>query len=158
MELFGAFESLKAASEILKTLYKAKLDADTKDKLDELKQLVINANESAINYQKKMFEVLKLADEQKKIMAELIQWGKDKELYKLFQPENLGSVVYGVKEASTGGMPAHYLCTNCYQDNRKSILNNQTSKEGWTVFACPKCNTVIPTGFRGRVLPKFVPD
>lgn len=154
----GAISSLKTAAEIAKVLYTAKLDADTKEKISQLQQLVWDARESAYNAQDELAEVKKRHAEAEQAVMDFMKWGKDKERYRLFQPQGLNSVVYGVKESSADGEPPHYICTNCYQESRKSILHNKQSKEQRTAFHCPKCNCSIPTGYNGSVPAVYAPD
>lgn len=157
-EIQGAIVSLKSAAEIVRVLYTAKLDTDTKEKIDQLKDLVFNARESALNSQNQLTEVLETCTELKRKMAELIEWGEDKKRYQLFKTNSIQSVVYAIKESAANGEPPHYLCTNCYEDRRKSILNNKQTPDKWTIFDCPKCNSSVPTGSRGEVSPIYIPD
>lgn len=153
----GALASLKGAADIVKILYGAKLSADVQEKVSNLQQLIFDARESAFNAQEELSVVKgKVADLERQI-SEHETWLEDKKRYQLFKPDNVSSVVYGLKEAASTGEPAHYLCTNCYQQRRKAILNNHPNANGFTVFLCPICKCQIPTGYRGRVEAKFAP-
>lgn len=66
-----------------------------------------------------------------------------------------GATVYALKEEMSNGEPPHYLCTNCHEQKRKSILQIANNKEGWQIFVCPNCKATITTPYRGGVNAKF---
>lgn len=47
-----------------------------------------------------------------------------------------GAVVYALKDAENAGQPAHFICANCREEGRRSILQG-----GAIVKACPRCKT-----------------
>ena len=154
----GALASLKGAADIIKVLYESKLSSDTQEKVLALKQLIFEARELAFEAQEELAAVKgKMAELERKIM-EYDQWAMDSKRYQLFQPESLQSLVYGVIENQAGVEPPHYLCTNCYQQRRKSILNGAVDARGWTIAVCPVCKSEIRSGYRGPVTPVFVPS
>ena len=103
------------------------------------------------------------AEELRKLREELQKakgWEEAKQRYRLFQGQGTnGSVVYALLESKKQeGEPAHYLCANCYEQGRKSILNNSLSTTGFTNWLCPNCKAQFPTGYRGGVTPRFAAE
>ena len=65
-------------------------------------------------------------------------WVKERQRYELIHLED--RVVYGLREKSKQeDEPIHYLCTNCYEDGVKSILQ----PHGYApVGRCPRCGPI----------------
>jgi hypothetical protein len=56
-------------------------------------------------------------------IARIKAWEAEKQRYQLIAPWP-GCFVYALKETSKGTEPPHWICEHCYQDGRKSILQN----------------------------------
>lgn len=151
----GALTSLKAAGEIIRVLYDSKLSSDTQDKVLALKLLVFEAREMAFGAQENFSELQSKILELEEKIAKHDQWTAESRRYQLFQPQVLQSLVYGVIESLADGEPPHYLCTNCHQQRRKSILNGALDARGWSIMVCPACKSEIRSGYRGPVEPVF---
>ena len=50
---------------------------------------------------------------------------------------------YALKPDTGSGEPPHYLCVNCYADDRKSILQRVKVDWGFDVLACPRCGAQV---------------
>lgn len=153
-----ALASLKTAGEIVKAIYDAKLSDDTKSKVASLQQLIFDARQSAFDAQEELASVKSKAAELVSEMVKFETWDEESKRYKLFKSEALQSVVYALKEVNANAEPPHYLCTNCYQKRRKSILNLHKAVDGWMAFLCPECSSRVMTGARGQVISIFPPD
>lgn len=159
MQAIGlAVTTLKTAAELAKAIYNAKLDIDLKQKVAELQQLIFDARQSAFDAQSDLATVKGQMAECKRQLADFKKWDDDKGRYALFQPQNVQAVVYSVRKSASLGEPAHYLCTNCYQKNTKSIINNSQGKDRQTSFLCPVCKAEFPTRYSGSVPAEFAPD
>src|ERR1700704_1933690 len=55
----------------------------------------------------------------------------------------------------SNGEPAHYICTNCYQQSKKSVLSHMQSAGGLYVITCSSCNAKMGIQ-RGYVPPSYV--
>ncbi len=74
-------------------------------------------------------------------------WETEKQRYQMVEPWG-GCVAYALKETMANGEPAHLICTNCYQDGRKSILNPvQIIPKG--IYGCPNCQCQLDSNSRG---------
>lgn len=75
----------------------------------------------------------------KKEVADLKEWGADKQRYKLTEL-NPGVLAYSLKKGMEDGDPPHNLCTSCYQSGFKSILVSATWNPGRChVLVCNDC-------------------
>ena len=157
-EIQSAIAGLKSAVEIIKAIYGAKLDADTKKQVDALQELIFEARQSAFNAQDDLSAVKQRVTDLEAQIAQFEEWSKESQRYKLFQPTSVSGVVYGLKESESNSEPPHYLCTNCYQQRRKSLLNTYKHPDAArAVFLCPVCKSQVPIEARGHVAPTFAP-
>jgi hypothetical protein len=97
-------------------------------------------------------EIRTLKEELTRVKA----WETQKKRYKLVTPWKPGSVAYALKESMKESEPPHLICTKCYEDGRKSILNPITINT-YVWYACPVCKSQIPTGWRGNPCPEYAP-
>lgn len=54
-----------------------------------------------------------------------------------------GVFVYAYQPTEDSREPAHYLCANCFQDKRKSILQCAGRDSSGVRYHCPKCKADI---------------
>jgi rubrerythrin len=117
----------------LKALFQkseAAADADIKLALSELTSQVADT---------------KLANAELKTMLQNLQeelaahqaFKSDLERYSLWETP-VGSIVYRLRDSAKGEDPMHYLCPNCIEDKRKSILQGHEHNR-----RCPSCSTLF---------------
>lgn len=145
--LSAALGSAQAAGTIIKSLAGMKNSVDINAKAIELQGVILSLQAdigNAIAAQAQLAqENQKLKDE----LAEVEAFRGEAEHYKLFQPWP-GIFAYGRKESMDRSVPPHYLCAHCYQQNKKSILQ-QLLKNHWLHFACSSCQASLQTEARG---------
>lgn len=153
----GTITDLKAASDIAKSFLELKSIADVQGKVIELQSAILSAQSSALaanSDQATMVEQIRALKEE---IASVKAWKAQKQRYKLTALWE-GAVVYALKESMKESEPPHSICTKCYEDGRKSILNPLTLVNGWVAYTCPVCKSQIPTGSRGGITPEYAPD
>jgi hypothetical protein len=79
-------------------------------------------------------EISRLKEELARVKA----WDETKKRYQLISPTP-GSFVYALKEESKGTEPPHWICATCYEDGRKSILQQLGEFYGVMRYICPHC-------------------
>lgn len=89
-------------------------------------------------------------------------WSTEKQRYKLAAPF-AGCMVYALQKAMSGGEPAHYLCTACYQKGQRSILQAHEGAPkknaiSYSVFECPACGAEATTPWVNAVAPEYLED
>ena len=115
----------------LKALFQkseAAADADIKDALIELSSQVLDTK--LANTELKTM-LLNLKEE----LAAHQTFKSDLERYELWETQ-VGSIVYRLRESAKDDDPIHYLCPNCIEDKRKSILQGREHNR-----RCPSCST-----------------
>lgn len=153
----GTISGLKTAADIAKGLMELKSLADVQAKVIDLQSAILSAQSSALaanSDQSAMLEEIRTLKEE---IARVKGWDIQKQRYKLLQPWSAG-VAYALKESMSDTEPPHLICTNCYENGRKSILNPIEDSQKWVLYACPVCKSQIPTGYRGGVTPQYAPD
>lgn len=151
----GTISGLKAASDIAKGFMELKSLAEVQGKVIELQSAILHAQSSALSANA---DQAQMAEEIRQLKLELEKakgWEAERQRYALYAIAN-GGVLYALKfDQARPGEPAHFLCTNCFEQGRKSIVNSTPDKEGWTGWNCPVCKSRVPTGYRGGSNAKF---
>lgn len=144
------FSSFKDATEALKTVYKGVKELSELQENIQAKQQALDLLGSVISVQQDIIQLqAELSAQQSKmdaIAAENIQlraWGEDKNRYELHELAP-GAVVYRVSQShQRTGEPEHYLCTNCYHNNIKAILQANGSVGFQKRFTCHSCKSFV---------------
>lgn len=139
-EASAALGSVKAAYEIAKGLQSLHVSTEVKQGISDVLNELITARMAAMEAVERESTLLDEIRDLKRQLDELKRWDGEKERYEL-QRYYPGTVAYALKPAMAGGEPPHRLCTQCYQESRKGILQPTGKNErGYTVHACSSCN------------------
>ena len=153
----GMMASLKAATDISKALFDLKMTAEIQRKVIELQSALMSAQSSALEATTSQYTLQDRVRELESQVRDLQDWGGQKARYTLVCPWRSPAQAYALKKAQSGGEPPHYLCTNCFH-NRKQVILNPLSKEGWVHLVCPSCKSEVTTGSRGVGPPKYAEE
>ncbi|MBF8177687.1 hypothetical protein [Herminiimonas contaminans] len=153
----GALGSLKAAGDIAKTLLDIRNTSEVATKVAGIQSALLDAQYSLLEANAAQSALIEKVRDLKEEIVRMKTWDNEKVRYKLHSPQP-GIITYALQESHSNGEPPHYICTNCYQDGRKSLLNQKPDgKTGDYYFACPSCPSSQPTGYRGPCAVEFVP-
>jgi hypothetical protein len=83
----------------------------------------------------------------KKRIADFETWNAQKQRYSLHRPWS-GATVYALKESASDREPAHWICADCYENGKRSILQSRHPKGGYEEFFC-KCGSIVHSRYRG---------
>jgi ribosomal protein L29 len=154
----GAISGLKLASDIARGLLELKSISEVQGKVIELQSASLSAQSSALAANSDQFAMVEEIRTLKEEIARIKAWETEKKRYTLITPWHSGGVAYALKESMKESEPPHLICTKCYEDRRKSILNPVTLNSGFMSFACPVCKSQIPTGYMGGAQAQYAPD
>ena len=143
----AAMTSLGIAADLTKNFVDIKSTTEAQSKVMEIQGALLEAQSSAF---KAMTDLQELHEENKQLkeaLAGFSQWGDEKQRYALVNPWYGPAQAYALKKSCSDGEPPHLLCTNCFHNSKRVILN-PTKKDGWKVFNCPVCKASISTGYR----------
>lgn len=101
----------------------------------------------AIELQEKIFSAQQaqalLIEEVNSLKAEIAgfeTWDAEKQRYQLKPLGQNGVFAYELKQGHENSEPSHWICPDCYQDRKKSILQTVMRYPGMArVLVCQKC-------------------
>jgi len=137
----SAVGAIKTATDIVKTILAMNTDAAINEKVAELQSVILSLQSHTLSMQAEYSDLLKVKDKLEKELMECKDWEKTKEQYELKEVES-GVFVYSCKQGDNLPEPEHWLCTNCYKDKKKSILQHDCFKAIGRYF-CPECKAII---------------
>jgi hypothetical protein len=133
---------LKLAADIAIGLSNIHTSAEVNAKAIELQRIILSLLGDAVSAQSEQSAMVHRISDLEKEIADIKAWEETKQRYELHQPM-AGTFVYTLKVQSRGTEPTHWICTNCYEDSRRSILQIQSSGHGTDHFVCPRCKAAI---------------
>lgn len=153
----AVLSSLNTAKEIAKGMVNLHTAA-------EIQAATIDLNGKIIDAQQQLFSVNQAqtaqADRIRELesqIAAMENWNTEKQRYQMATPYS-GVTVYAVKKSMSEGEPPHYLCANCFQSRKRSILANTTAKDGHIAIVCAACKFIAQTRWRGLGPAKYAED
>ncbi|MBU2652691.1 MAG: hypothetical protein KKA81_17325 [Bacteroidetes bacterium] len=155
----GTLSGLKTAYDIVKSIK----DMDGAVKINaaviELQSVILDAQTKALDAQQVHAAQVDLIGDLEKEVARLKEQVSDREKYEL-KRVSPGAFAYMLKKEERGSEPPHWLCQNCYDDGKKSVLqalpnlgSGAKSREQ-TTYKCPKCSGTITASFPAK--PKWI--
>lgn len=149
--------SLKAATDISKALFDLKTTAEVQSKVIDIQSALLAAQSSALEATNAQFSLQERVRELEVQLKSFEDWGNQQQRYSLANPWRGAAQVYALKKEYAEGEEPHFLCTNCFH-NRKRVILNPSNKDGWVYMVCPTCKSACATGFRGIGAPKYAED
>ena len=142
----GTIAGLKAAGDIAKGFMELKSMADVQGKVIELQSAILAAQSSALSANAEQAAMVNEISELKEEITNIKAWETQKQRYQLHSPF-AGAVVYALKESMSNSEPPHYICTKCYEDGKRMILQPRVAKDAFTFLACPHCKAELHSMF-----------
>lgn len=150
--LLSAMAGLKHAADIAVGLHKLHTLTEVNTKAVELLQVILNVQGAALSAQAEQSTMI---EEIRKLKEELVRvkaWEAQKQRYALTPPMDFGgAVVYALKESMSAGEPPHWICAQCYEEGRRSILNPQYPKGQPAMLHCGVCRNAVHYRFSGQI-------
>jgi hypothetical protein len=133
-DVLAGLSGLKIALDIAKGL-KDITDVTTRNRA------IIELQEKILAAQSAQLTLVETISDLKKRVADLEAWETEKQRYDLTEI-SVGVFAYVIKPAMRGAEPIHCLCSTCYQDGRKSILQKVASTYSDELM-CPRCKAEV---------------
>jgi DNA-directed RNA polymerase subunit RPC12/RpoP len=137
----SAVSSLKTAGDIAKGFLQLKSIADVQGKVIELQSAILGAQTSALAAQSEQATMIQRVRDLEEEVRNVKAWEEAKQRYSLYEP-TAGSFVYALKENSGSPEPSHWICTNCYENNKRSILQLKSIGKV-DQYVCPHCYSEV---------------
>jgi hypothetical protein len=138
----GLATSLRSVVEITKAM-KDIDDANLiQTKVFELTREIMSAQQCALAAQAAQFDLLQNKRDLEEEITKLKAWNAEKDRYEL-QSVAAGALAMVVKESVRGTAPIHWLCANCYQNNKKRFLQAHHTDTSFVYHKCRECGDQI---------------
>ena len=135
-EVFAGLSSLKAAFDIAKGLKDIDNAANRNAAVIELQEKILGA-------QSAQAELIERVGDLEKEVARLKAWDTEKQNYEL-QAIGGGTVAFMLKPDARGTAPPHWLCPNCYGENKKSFYQpTGNTIQRANVYKCQGCQGAV---------------
>lgn len=140
MDLSMGIAAFKNAMDIAKIIISSKTDNETKARVSELQSSMSVLHATYLSLQSQNEELSKLNNKLEKELAKINNFNKEAKRYEI-RELCAGVVVYALKKDNANQEPMHYLCPNCYQERRKSILQLHAKSYHGARYNCtnPAC-------------------
>jgi hypothetical protein len=134
-----AYNSGKAALDIAKGIHSLNSEVERNQAIIDIQRHVMDSNASLMDAQQAYATSLKRIEELENEIVRLKDWAAQMERYELKSIEPNG-FAYSQKPGMENGEPRHWLCTNCYQNSQKSILQMKETIGQFAVYHCNRCS------------------
>jgi hypothetical protein len=121
-EIASLITSSKAAYDIAKGISSFKSEVERTESISKILEVLVSVQLQASSVLALEIEKHALT----KRLMELEKWSQTESQYELKEIAR-GIFVYAYKQTAEKSEPAHWLCTNCWQDKTKSILQRTES-------------------------------
>jgi len=151
--------SLQSVVEIAKVMKGLHDGAAIQGKVIELQSAIMSAQACALTAHTDQFALLTKVRELEEEMAELKSWDAERQRYEL-KAVYPGAYAYVPKPGMEGAEPPHWLCTACFQEREKSILQGfgRDAKEPRVrSYNCPRCRASVRVSYTVGPDKPFVP-
>ena len=142
-ELSMAISSIKTAIQISKTIIEINKDVAINQNAIELQNIIISIQSSVFDIHAKYYELLETKNNIEKELIEIKEWKVTESQYDLIEIYS-GTYVYSPNGNHKSPKPNHYLCTNCFDNHKKSLLQiKKKHSSGFGDCFCPLCKMEI---------------
>jgi rubrerythrin len=146
-EITSLIGSVKTAYDIAKGISNLKAEVERNQAVAEILKILLAVQADALSMQGQYQKLLQSKDELAEKLAEFEQWQKTESQYEL-QEVHRGIFVYSPKNPDQLKEPKHWLCANCWQERKKSVLQADYHHESAAAYTCPRCKTTIKMKFK----------
>ena len=106
---------------------------------------VIALQEQILSAQMQQAELIERVGQLEKEVAAFDKWDSEKEKYDLKTVASTGMLAYMLKPDARSSQPPHWICTNCYQNRKPSIVQYFDSAGRDLIFKCHDCTATFRT-------------
>ena len=158
----GAMSALKAVGDSAKAMVAIHDAGVLRSKVAELNTQIVAAQTSTLAALSDQFALLERVRELEKQVTDFEAWEDEQQRYQL-EAVTVEAFAYALKPDTGSGEPPHWLCTTCYSNRKKSIMQAagpaaQTGIESrlsrWKCPVCPNTFRVPYNVHPGSAKPK----
>ena len=139
----GAASALKAAMDITKAMKELRDWELLSTKIWELNGVIMDAQTRVFAVNEERSALIETVAKLEKQITQFKNWETQKKRYSLTEAAP-GVFAYINKEDAKKPEPPHYICTNCYEDCKKSILHlSNLPGSRRMMLSCNGCNAKL---------------
>jgi hypothetical protein len=153
----SALSALKGMKDIAEAMIGLRDAKVLQEKRLEFQARIIDAQSGILAAQEERSMLIDRVRDLEKQIAEFETWDTEKQRYELKRVAP-GAFAYSMKPDAGGAEPPHWICTACYQNRKKSLLQEMPMRVPQpgglvSVWECPACSAKIrvPFGAGGPV-------
>lgn len=161
-ELTAGYQATKATLDIAKGIQALKTEAEINSAVIDIQRLTIEAQQNLMQAQASHTSLVGRVAQLEEEIANLKDWSAERECYQLVDVYR-GAFAFMPKPGMERGQPAHWLCTNCFDQGRKSYMQFKGQDRGpggsngqETAYGCNGCKGSIKVGWRTK--PTYSPE
>jgi hypothetical protein len=132
--------AVKATTDIIKAMVGLRDASQILEKTVELNQKILTVQTALADAQAEQTTLVQTIRDLKEEFTRLKAWEAEKQNYELKQIGR-GAFAYGLKPEAQGTEPPHWICAQCYDDGKRSIL--QRAGQTIPAYKCNRCGSAI---------------
>ena len=152
--LLEFWDTIKTAADVMKSLLSLSEQRRSRPapdeavetlhaKIVEMNGIILSVQSSALKAQAEQSALVERERKLKERLLKFENWETEKSRYELHQMGD-GGFAYRLRpEEIEKGEPPYYICANCYEDRKKSILQFSGYKNGLRRSTCPSCKSDV---------------
>jgi hypothetical protein len=148
-EITAAIATVKTATDIAKGILSLNKDVAVNEKAAELITVILSLQKDLLSINSEFGELLKSKSYLDEQLNKFNTWSKTESQYKL-EEVSKGVFVRSPQNLQESKEPMHWLCTHCWEDQKKSILILAWQGESNAKYACPRCKNEIEVKSQGN--------
>jgi hypothetical protein len=140
--------SLNTAINIVKAMQGVHDATIIDGKVFELQRAILDTQQSVFAANQERASLIEHVRELEKEISDLRQWDAEKNKYELIMVDSTWVYAYSRKPIPGDAQPHHFICTNCYENGKKSLLQaTHHLAMRKRVHVCPLCKMEIAFGY-----------
>ncbi|KQX98729.1 hypothetical protein ASE23_24105 [Rhizobium sp. Root73] len=145
-----AVSTLKTASDLASSAKDVEDFSALKKKLTEMSNLILAAHSAVVSTQAQLMGMMQENFELQSKLSRVEQWEDTAARY-LLKDFGGGTYAYELKTELVDSEPHHLVCANCFQTQRKSVLQfSHNTPTQQRLFRCRACSEDFALGFRSE--------
>jgi hypothetical protein len=134
--------SLKITGDMAKAAVGLRDAEAMRSKVIEFQSAILDAQHLVFSANEERTALIDRVGALEKELASMKEWNTGKGQYQL-ESVDAGKFAYVPKPVVGSTEPPHWLCTHCFENRKKSILQCQTEAGRDNVWICPSCSMKI---------------
>jgi hypothetical protein len=141
-EYTAVLSGLTSAAKLAKSLIDKVKDKKIRQEVGELQDVLLRLQQDFILLQSKHAELVVESDNRQREIALFVDWESVAANYELKEIAE-GVFVYSLKTSTDSGEPSHWICSRCFSNRTKSILQLSKKVMAGHFYVCPECKCEI---------------